>query len=122
MNKELRTLMEAARKGPFRHNKDNGQIGDVCFANGLTHLQIQSLWVGDSKARDDSATYIAALLNAAPDLVDRIEQATQPDCRTCKSFYVTDYMNIKKRCDHGGCTDGDKYEPAPKVVLWGTKS
>lgn len=73
--KNLRVLMEAACKGPFRHNKDNDQVGDVAFANkDLSYLQIQSLWAGDHKRRDADAAYVAALLNAAPDLLDALER------------------------------------------------
>ena len=40
---------------------------------------------------------------------------TAPDCRTC---------NWLPECDDGmqlGCTNGDQYQPAPKVVLWRTE-
>lgn len=47
--------------------------------------------------------------------------AAQPDCRTCKSYYTKDYMGSVKCCDHGACANGDKYQEAERVVLWGTE-
>jgi hypothetical protein len=42
--------------------------------------------------------------------------AAQPDCRTCK-FYAQDHGCWRVK----DCTNGDKYEAAPAVVLWRTK-
>ena len=42
-----------------------------------------------------------------------------PDCRTClsnRSFTHNICRSLKV------CTNGDKYQPAPKVVLWRTES
>lgn len=40
--------------------------------------------------------------------------APAPDCRTCKWIdHCKDGIAMQ-------CTTGDKYEPAPKVVLWRT--
>ena len=44
-----------------------------------------------------------------------VDQAAQPDCRTCK-LHMTCFHDTTKRC-----TNGDKYQPAPKVVLWRTE-
>jgi hypothetical protein len=43
-------------------------------------------------------------------------QAAQPDCRTCWHYAGLDgCWNVK------GCTNGDKYIEAPRVVLWRTE-
>jgi hypothetical protein len=42
-------------------------------------------------------------------------KAAQPDCRTCV------HIAVRKDNCFQGCTNGDKYIEAPKVVLWGTK-
>jgi hypothetical protein len=52
---------------------------------------------------------------------EAVKQAAQPDCRTCKSYYIKDWMGSVKCCDHGDCTNGDKYQPAPAVMLWRTE-
>lgn len=40
-----------------------------------------------------------------------------PDCRTCSQRYIS---NGRDACvPH--CTNGDKYKPAPAVVLWRTE-
>ena len=39
-----------------------------------------------------------------------------PDCRTCEN-----YESGQCGFDWSGCTTGDKYEPAPKMVLWRTE-
>jgi len=41
-----------------------------------------------------------------------------PDCRTCEWFAENDAGYV---CLIVRCTNGDKYQPAPKVVLWKTK-
>ena len=40
-----------------------------------------------------------------------------PDCRTCRFSHIG---ALSKCCDVI-CTNGDKYQPAPKVVLWRTE-
>jgi hypothetical protein len=48
----------------------------------------------------------------------RLESAlnnAQPDCRTCHYFRDLECIN------EIDCTNGDKYQPAPKVVLWRTE-
>jgi hypothetical protein len=46
-------------------------------------------------------------------------QAAQPDCRTCEHL-IDSYS--KSDCDSiEDCTNGDKYQPAPAVVLWRTE-
>lgn len=48
----------------------------------------------------------------------KAEEATAPDCRTCAFKYIDrqgdDYCSF-------ACTNGDKYKPAPKLVLWRTQ-
>ena len=47
--------------------------------------------------------------------------AAQPDCRTCE--HLSDSHRYCAKSEHWmqGCTNGDQYEPAPKVVLWRTE-
>ena len=47
-----------------------------------------------------------------------VEQPAQPDCRTCYHLRMG-YCRVF----HRGfvCTNGDKYESAPAVVLWRTE-
>ena len=42
-----------------------------------------------------------------------------PDCRTCTDYAHDDDHPQCKLWD--GCTNGDKYQEAPKVVLWRTE-
>ena len=44
---------------------------------------------------------------------------SSPDCRTCKFFGGCSYNNWKRI--ERRCTNGDQYQPAPKVVLWRKK-
>ena len=53
---------------------------------------------------------IAALTNEVARL-----QTSQPDCRTCNNL---DSCSEDAKWMRNYCTNGDKYEPAPKVVLW----
>lgn len=73
--KRLRELAEKATKGPWRHNKDFGQIGEVATANDGTLAVVQELAQLDHKRRDMDAEFIAA---ANPQtilsLLNRIEQ------------------------------------------------
>jgi hypothetical protein len=43
----------------------------------------------------------------------------EPDCRTCKN-YEAEGNAMGYQCLMN-CINGDKYEPAPKVVLWRTE-
>lgn len=46
-----------------------------------------------------------------------------PDCRTCERRYPEvdgAYGGYTNKCDMK-CTNGDQYQPAPKVVLWRTE-
>jgi hypothetical protein len=43
-----------------------------------------------------------------------------PDCRTCSNKSAGGYC-IKSEHWMKGCTNGDQYQPAPKVVLWRTE-
>jgi len=43
--------------------------------------------------------------------------AVQPDCRTCTHRYVSEGRD---RC-LPDCTNGDKYQESPAVVLWRTE-
>ncbi len=47
------------------------------------------------------------------------QQPAQPDCRTC-DYYVK-FEGCTRNEKFGRCTNGDKYEAAPKVVLWRTE-
>lgn len=50
-------------------------------------------------------------------------QAAQPDCRTCNNYrmgYCHSWANYPISSD-SNCTNGDKYQKAPPVVLWRTK-
>ena len=42
--------------------------------------------------------------------------AAQPDCRTCVHLLMCYYKAYPRVC-----TNGDKYQPAPAVVLWRTE-
>ena len=77
MSKELRALAMAVTKGPFRHNKDSEQVGDVSSEDGYPFAVIQSKTPRDHKQRDANAAYVAALLNAAPSLLDRLDRQEQ---------------------------------------------
>jgi hypothetical protein len=44
-----------------------------------------------------------------------------PDCRTCKSYYRADF-HYDYDCEKSDCANGDKYEAAPRVVLWRTET
>ena len=52
--------------------------------------------------------------NLALQRVEKVLSAT-PDCRTC----VKAWPNLNG-CSHN-CTNGDKYQQEPKVVLWRTE-
>jgi hypothetical protein len=47
-----------------------------------------------------------------------------PDCRTCRQFYWSQFTG-DYRChftkEGGVCTNGDQYQPEPKLVLWRTE-
>ena len=45
-------------------------------------------------------------------------KAAQPDCRNCEWIAENDAGHV---CLQSVCTNGDKYEAAPKVVLWRTE-
>jgi hypothetical protein len=47
------------------------------------------------------------------------QPAEAPDCRTC-DYYVR-FEGCTRNEKFGRCTNGDKYQPAPKVVLWRTE-
>ena len=50
------------------------------------------------------------------DALNALYQPPAPDCRTCEN-------NCACKCHGRGneCTNGDQYQPAPKVVLWRTE-
>jgi hypothetical protein len=51
--------------------------------------------------------------------VSELRSRTQaPDCRTCEHIYDD---GVGLACDSALCTNGDQYQPAPKVVLWRTE-
>lgn len=41
------------------------------------------------------------------------DKPAQPDCRTCANMLMCQYKQFPTVC-----TNGDKYQPAPPVVLW----
>ena len=44
-----------------------------------------------------------------------------PDCRTCWHLHTSDHGDSPYECtSKSDCTNGDQYQPAPKVVLWRT--
>ena len=47
-----------------------------------------------------------------------VDQAAQPDCRTCANL---DSCSEDAKWMRNYCTHGDKYQPAPAVVLWRTE-
>ncbi len=51
--------------------------------------------------------------------VEDNDKPAQPDCRTCSNYAHDDDHPQCKLWD--ACTNGDKYQPAPKVVLWRTE-
>ena len=81
---ELRRLATAATPGPLHHNKDNEQIGDVSNEAGHPFLQVMQQQPRDHKQRDADAAYVAAALNAVPELLADLERkdALLRDCRT----------------------------------------
>ena len=45
-----------------------------------------------------------------------------PDCRTCWHLHTSDHGDSPYECtSKSDCTNGDQYQPAPKVVLWRTE-
>ena len=48
----------------------------------------------------------------------RAYKAAQPDCRTCKNL---DSCKEDAKWMRNYCTNGDKYQEAPPVVLWRTE-
>ena len=49
-------------------------------------------------------------------VAELLEQPPAPDCRTCHYYACLDGCFVST-----GCTNGDKYQPAPAVVLWRTE-
>lgn len=46
----------------------------------------------------------------------------EPDCRTCDNAWTEiEDGSDKYVCLGSNCTNGDKYQPAPAVVLWRTE-
>jgi len=58
------------------------------------------------------------------DALNALYQPPAPDCRTCE-FKIGrqgwDNEDCVRRLQGSICTNGDKYEAAPKVVLWRTE-
>ena len=51
--------------------------------------------------------------------IAELKQSPAPDCRTCADY---DRLEACLRAPrYGVCTNGDQYQPAPKVVLWRTE-
>jgi hypothetical protein len=51
------------------------------------------------------------------DAIAELKQSPAPDCRTCERLHkCSSPLNPVKNC-----TNGDKYQPAPAVVLWRTE-
>ena len=69
----------------------------------------EKVWLGDIYG------YTEAQLKQA--VRDALEKPA-PDCRTCKFIFVDQFGHDD--CNRG-CINGDKYQPAPAVVLWRTK-
>ena len=46
----------------------------------------------------------------------RAYKAAQPDCRTCEHKRVDDWGH--DLCARSDCTNGDKYQPSERLVLW----
>ncbi len=62
---------------------------------------------------------------AKSELKTMIEEALapQPDCRTCAHYrmgYCHSWVGYPANIE-SNCTNGDKYEAAPRVVLWRTE-
>lgn len=50
-----------------------------------------------------------------------LKAAQAPDCRTCWYLHTSDHGDNRYECTSKSvCTNGDKYQPAPAVVLWRT--
>lgn len=65
--KNLRALAEAATPGPWRHNKDNEQLGDVVLGDSnYTVMQAMAVLGQPRQQRDVNAKFIAA---CSPDVV-----------------------------------------------------
>ena len=53
------------------------------------------------------------------DALNALYQPPAPDCRTCRHLF--DWSGSYKCNALNECTNGDEYQPAPKVVLWRTE-
>lgn len=62
---------------------------------------------------------VVETVNALGQMCEELRaQLEAPDCRTCVCYYTDD---VGPACLKNGCTNGDKYQPEPKVVLWRTE-
>jgi hypothetical protein len=58
---------------------------------------------------------LAGVISQIDNMTCGMERKPAPDCRTCV------HIAVRKDNCFQGCTNGDKYQPAPRVVLWGTE-
>lgn len=81
------------------------KIGDGDQAVGKEHTE--------ANAQRLAAQFTRAFLDGA--FLQAQAQPPAPDCRTCE------HMNFcYAYTPYAACTNGDQYQPAPKVVLWRT--
>jgi hypothetical protein len=112
-------------------SKNRQQLWDLFTQPVAQPSEPQYIWVAASKteffvfATEADARKMQPT-NTSPFDVSKMvvfgakQPAEAPDCRTCKNLdhgactfgILTTYMR---------CTNGDQYQPAPKVVLWRTK-
>jgi hypothetical protein len=88
----------------------------IALALEALTLQVHGLdTYNKSHKGDKTSTALAALRQVQA-------QPPAPDCRTCAQ-YQEDEGTCLYPLYHGlkQCTNGDQYQPAPKVVLWRTE-
>lgn len=77
----------------------------------------------EAEHRARSCGFLSGTTNWAGVIVNVLNaQPPAPDCRTCERRYPEvdgAYGGYTNKCDMK-CTNGDKYQEAPKLVLWRT--
>lgn len=71
----------------------------------------------EAEHRARSCGFLSGTTNWAGVIVNVLNaQPPAPDCRTCE------HMNFcYAYTPYAACTNGDQYQPAPKLVLWRTE-
>jgi hypothetical protein len=101
---------------------DNGPICDGPSVEGAVASRVRG-WgrlgylPNGAELQDEIGQMMADALNA-------LYQPPAPDCRTCHSYDGEGLGGCLFPIVNGWkkhCTNGDQYQPAPKVVLWRTE-